>query len=240
MNIRNSLSFARHLVKTGAPLPVFAALVRTRLRGGGIHRRYDARADAFKAAASRGNFSTDWFTTRICHWLDAFARHPLPASPQVLEIGSWEGLSSLFILSTWPDARITCVDTWQGGAEHLRRFDLDAVERRFDANLAAYRDRITKFKGTSAAYFQSSPAKESFDFIYVDGSHVYADVLVDAFGSFDLLKPGGIMIFDDYLSNFWDKPDDTPAPAIHEMLAARRGGYDIVSAYWQLIIRKRD
>ena len=39
---------------------------------------------------------------------------------------------------------------------------------------------------------------ESFDIIYIDGSHAVNDVLEDAVLSFRLLKPEGILIFDDY------------------------------------------
>jgi predicted O-methyltransferase YrrM len=42
-----------------------------------------------------------------------------------------------------------------------------------------------------------------FDFIYVDGSHQAPDVLCDAVMSFRLLRPGGIIAFDDYL---WQEP----------------------------------
>ena len=38
-----------------------------------------------------------------------------------------------------------------------------------------------------------------FDLIYIDGSHQASDVLVDAILSFELLKLGGVMIFDDYI-----------------------------------------
>ena len=40
-----------------------------------------------------------------------------------------------------------------------------------------------------------------FDLIYIDGSHQASDVLVDAIMSFELLKLGGVMIFDDYIWN---------------------------------------
>ena len=47
----------------------------------------------------------------------------------------------------------------------------------------------------------------SFDLVYVDGSHLAADVLQDAVLSFRLLRSGGLLIFDDYL---WI--DDPGAP----------------------------
>ena len=38
----------------------------------------------------------------------------------------------------------------------------------------------------------------AFDFIYIDGSHMRVDVLLDAVLAWQLLKPGGIMALDDY------------------------------------------
>ena len=39
---------------------------------------------------------------------------------------------------------------------------------------------------------------ETYDIIYIDGSHATSDVLEDAVLSYRLLKPGGLLIFDDY------------------------------------------
>ena len=39
---------------------------------------------------------------------------------------------------------------------------------------------------------------EKYNLIYNDGSHHSDDVIVDAFKAFEMLKVGGIMIFDDY------------------------------------------
>ena len=38
-----------------------------------------------------------------------------------------------------------------------------------------------------------------FDLIYVDGSHQASDVLTDSIMAFQLLRVGGVMMFDDYL-----------------------------------------
>jgi len=37
-----------------------------------------------------------------------------------------------------------------------------------------------------------------FDFIYIDGSHQAPDVITDACMAWQLLKTGGIILFDDY------------------------------------------
>ncbi len=233
---RRALRSLRHLWRTRAPWPVYVALVATRMRASGIRRRFGPRRAAFEAVARKHDFSTDWFIPRLCDWMAVFERHPLPGSAEILEIGSWEGMSALFMLTTWPDARLTCVDTWQGGV--VRNGGEGASEARFDANTAGHHGRVTKFRGMSSAFFAASPAGARFDFVYVDGSHQYADVLGDSFAGFDALKPGGIMIFDDYLMSPYDGKSDCPAPAINRLLYERRGRYELVAVYWQLVIRK--
>ena len=47
----------------------------------------------------------------------------------------------------------------------------------------------------------SIPNKK-FDFIYIDGSHYYDDVLNDAVNSFNALKENSYILFDDYNWNF--------------------------------------
>ena len=41
-------------------------------------------------------------------------------------------------------------------------------------------------------------AGESFDLIYVDGSHLFEHVFIDAFYSLRLLREGGVVVYDDY------------------------------------------
>ena len=82
------------------------------------------------------------------------------------------------------------------------------VEARFDENvkLAIGTDRR---RGVSCGRSSSAPrsrlpdmiatGEAPFDLIYIDGSHTAADVLTDAVLAFQLLRVGGVMIFDDYL-----------------------------------------
>ncbi|MGE0668755.1 MAG: class I SAM-dependent methyltransferase [Sphingomonadales bacterium] len=238
MNVRRVIQSARFLARSSAPLPVIAAMIRDRIDAPRVRRRFGPRRSEFEAGLAGCDFSTDWFTSRLCHWLDMFERYPLPAGAEILEIGSWEGMSTLFMLSTWPDARITCVDTWEGGWVYRGTPQARDSEGRFDAHTARFADRITKFRGTSAAYFDAAAARDRFDFVYVDGSHGYADVLGDAFAGFEALKPGGIMLFDDYLMAPRDGVQDCPGPAVNRMLREKRGQYRVIAANWQLAIRK--
>jgi predicted O-methyltransferase YrrM len=175
-------------------------------------------------------FTTDWFSRFSDIWRQILARYP-PAT--MLEIGSWEGRATCFMIDTCGavrDIELHCIDTWAGGVEHAAD-EMADVERRFDANVALAASRAThavafhKHKARSAPALARMVAEgrgEHFDLIYVDGSHQAPDVLTDAVLAFQLLKVGGVIIFDDYL---WAmEPDgqqdfyNMPKPALDAFL----------------------
>jgi hypothetical protein len=98
-------------------------------------------------------------------------------------------------LLTNPDVRIVCVEPFERYPEV--DVDMSAVEERFDRNVAPHAPKVTKLKGSSRFVLRELPLA-SFGFAYVDGSHVASAVLMDATFVWDLLKPGGIVFFDDY------------------------------------------
>jgi hypothetical protein len=53
-----------------------------------------------------------------------------------------------------------------------------------------------------------------------------------------MLKIGGIMIFDDYLWQYYPKNINNPAAAINVFLKLKQGSYKVVRVYYQLIIEK--
>ena len=58
------------------------------------------------------------------------------------------------------------------------------------------------------------------DLIYVDGSHFAKDVLLDAALGFELLNPGGVMVFDDAVSwRYGDSIHDSPKQAVDAFIA---------------------
>jgi len=138
-------------------------------------------------------FTTDWFSGAI----DGIRRslHGIAVS-EILEIGSWEGKSACWFLDAFPQARITCVDTFQGSAEHAG-FDVESVKQRFYKNTATFGDRVIVREGESSKMLYGLEP-ESFDVVYVDASHTEQDTLVDLVLAFGLLKKGGVLLIDDY------------------------------------------
>jgi predicted O-methyltransferase YrrM len=198
-------------------------------------------------------FTKDWF-----HWAPEVWQQliPLvPANPKVMEIGSFEGRSTVWIAENMlGDAgELVCIDTWEGGEEHGAE-DMGTVEARFDHNRKTAMEAkgwnteyqyggqsIAKVKGTSYDVLASFAVDgdKDFDFIYIDGSHIAKDVLTDACMAWQLLKPKGLMVFDDYM---WGNPRDIlhrPKPAIDAFCNLFAEEAEIVHVGYQLVVRKK-
>src|SRR5262249_35787417 len=124
-------------------------------------------------------FATDWTTWHFPNWFKWLAPYR-DRKGRVLEIGTWEGRSAVFLLKYLPRARLGCVDTFEGSLEHHAADDaatfLPQVEQRFDANTAGFANRIEKIKGRSADVLpRLALSGHRFDIAYVDGSHRAAD-----------------------------------------------------------------
>ena len=224
MRVKSVLNALSLLSRTNTPPSVYLALAATVLRRGSMPRAGDIAAGA--------HFSADWTSSVVPYWLDAFKRTGREPE-RILEIGAYEGLTSQFLLTTFPQAQITCVDTWRGGDEVAASADIEA---NFDANMARFGGRVRKLKARSVEFLAGLGANERFDLIYVDGSHYVDDVLTDALQGFAHLSLGGLMIFDDYLWSMYEHPRDNPAAAINAFLRLKADQYRLVSAYYQIII----
>jgi len=111
---------------------------------------------------------------------------------RALEIGSFEGRSTAWWLDNLPIKDMTCVDTWEGSEEHSH-IDMTKVFENFKSNVG---DRVKWIKESSHTAIPKLEGE--FDFIYVDGSHMAKDVLLDGLLCDRILAKGGIILFDDY------------------------------------------
>jgi predicted O-methyltransferase YrrM len=235
------------LYKTEAPFSVYKSDYLTYLQRRHI-KKLAPKVDEFKKRLNDKEFSTDWFSSNIPQWNIAFQKTYTDFNKPIkaLEIGSFEGMSALYILETFPNCHLTCADTWKGAAEHHAKASPVFIENfstvvmsRFDFNLRVHEDRVTKFRGSSFQFLSTLDDDTFFDLIYIDGSHDSEDVIYDALMGFKHLIKGGIMIFDDYFcGDFYTKPMQNPAGAINYFLKIKQGEYRLISVYGQLIAQK--
>ncbi len=154
-----------------------------------------------------------------------------------LEVGCYEGGSAVWMLEnvlTHEESTLTCIDPflpWFGGEVSKKRF-LSNVK------LAGGADRTNLIIGYSQVELRKLPL-ESFDIVYIDGDHSAIAVLQDAVLSWPLLKPGGLVIFDDYAWQHSREPPLRPLMALDFFTEIYGPQAEIVHRDYQLILRKR-
>ncbi len=115
---------------------------------------------------------------------------------EVLEIGSGWGISASAIMQACEKTLLTTIDP---------RENLEEFNKRTEK----YKNRITRIIGRSGEN-PSNPKYHSknfkileklnkkYEFIYIDGSHEYKDVLYDLKNCLNLITPEGVIVLDDY------------------------------------------
>jgi len=186
-------------------------------------------------------FSQDWFT----HNTPTFEhiRTSIGSCQRILEIGCFEGRATCWMLSNMLDEHgfITCIDTFKGSVEHenLRISNLMDVHRDNYQEVCKKTQTVEVLKGRSTPMLALLiHENKTYDFIYVDGSHSARDVLTDACMAWELLKPGGVMLFDDYL--WMDMPNilDRPNMAIDQFVLMFGRELQLVALGYQLGVQK--
>ncbi len=177
-------------------------------------------------------FTSDWVSQHIFTWHQLLG--PIASKPGLcaIEIGSHEGRSACWWLEnvlTDGSSMLTCVDPWHDSA----------VERRFDLNIAdtGKLQQVQKWKFESRKAFHLMP-DSSLDFAYIDGWHEARDVLFDGLAVLPLLKPGGMLIFDDYEWNIAEMVTLPPKPGIDAFLTLCASEIVEIHRGWQIVVRK--
>ena len=132
----------------------------------------------------------------------------------ILEIGSWAGASTI----TWARAikdlglsgSLHCVDIWEpyfdlkvNPAEIYEQMnsaaEQDAIFQAFRNNISAagVEDMVTFTRGNSRDVLPKIDA-DSYQIIFIDASHLYADVYNDVVQAKRLVADGGILCGDDF------------------------------------------
>ncbi len=181
-------------------------------------------------------FSEDWFTTRLPYWVPLLEPYMGKPGVQYLEVGVYEGRSLMWMIDrvlTHPESHATGIDIYLNDAL------IENIEQ------SGAKNRVTLIVGLSQVALRELPL-ESYDVIYIDGSHMADDVLEDIVLSWRLLKPNGLMILDDYLytgsGDAGGSPTPAelrPRPAIDGFISAFRNSVEVVYKDYQLGIRKR-
>ena len=158
-----------------------------------------------------------------------------------LQLGAYKGDASVWMLDnilTEPSSMLVDVDTWAGSNEEVHKhIDFDQVWDYYQQRTAEY-PNLTVLRSTTIHALKNMPLCH-FDFIYIDADHTAVGVLLDAELSWESLKTGGIMAFDDFLwRERMDRNDLHPQPGILTFLDRHAGEFELLGQNWQLWLRK--
>jgi FkbM family methyltransferase len=202
-------------------------------------------ADLFTGKVTAPNFTRDWtqFTQAVLQRIRDGSL-AVPSTGDVLEVGVFEGRTTLDLLRTFPVCRVHCIDPWYDGpySSHLP-IDFTGQYGRFLSNVCGVPSkRLSIHRGLSDVVLPTLVG--SFRFAFIDGDHSAEAVYRDACNVWPLLQHGGLMLFDDYL---WDGmagvrlPDSQlPKPGIDKWLSEHTASGDasIESLGYQVLVRK--
>ncbi|MEG4939278.1 tetratricopeptide repeat protein [Microcoleus sp. F4-D5] len=181
-----------------------------------------------ECTAKNYQFTQDWFTHNIPIWQRHLQEFTGIADFQVVEIGSFQGMSACWLLDkilTHPTAKITCIDLY--------------FQEHFKGNIVktGAAERVIELEGYSQDLLVNLTA-EYYDIAYIDGCHKPTSALQDAILSWRLVKVGGLMIFDDYEFTFPDSPEQDTKIGIDVFLEMFGSQLEVVHKGYQLIVKK--
>ena len=145
--------------------------------------------------------------------------------PLVVEIGTWLGMTTKYLLDLRKDLRIITIDMFEGSKEHLENPEWKAIldaglMEQAQRNLWGYRKRcciIKNWSGLGLQYLSSKQIKPNL--IYIDGSHEYNYVYTDIVLSLIFFKDAIVC------------GDDVNWPGVKRALVDIREYEDITSIY---------
>jgi len=157
---------------------------------------------------------------------------------KILEIGCFEGLSSVFFADNFidnPNSSLTCVDPFFNTDNNDHSIFLqNGEEMNFDYNISKCKntDKITIYKITSDSFFENN--NKTYNFIYIDGCHEPDFIKRDMENSFKVLEKNGIMWMDDYCGGDGIKIKNI----MNNFLEKYNGQYEVIHSGYQLAIKK--
>ena len=180
---------------------------------------------------------------------------------EILEIGTYTGISLINILKNIPNAIGYGLDKWSnyyeksdGDTKMLKNIENLEVEKSFYKNIVSsnMNTRIFGIKGNSHDVLMNMiKDNKKFDLIYVDGSHSSIDTYMDCYLSFSILNKEGVMIIDDYLYNTGEesipilniKEDkniiyNSPHEGINKFLEKYKNEYQILNISYRVFLQK--
>lgn len=128
------------------------------------------------------------------HCCEADKLAELAVNREILEVGSYCGLSAWLMAITAKS--VTAVDTFGAATDGQRQTGGLTTLDAFKAATARFRN-VRYVVGTSEEVHRTG-VLGSFDFVFIDATHTYPEVLADINRWWPRVRPGGVMALHDY------------------------------------------
>jgi predicted O-methyltransferase YrrM len=168
------------------------------------------------------SFTEEWFRTESQEALAALGRSVLHLDGDIVEVGCWEGRSTVALANAVHPAKVHAVDTWQGSPDEISA-DL-AAQRNV---LHTFLDNIGELTGGNVAphvmgwreYFADH--RKPIRLIHIDAEHTYREVLDNITAVLPLIVSGGVIC-----------GDDVHHPPVQQAVFEALGGVSVTATLW--------
>jgi predicted O-methyltransferase YrrM len=183
----------------------------------------------------------DWFSKNIPVWQTIVKKID---KIKYLEIGSFEGRSTVFIAEQNNLYSITAVDPWEQGNTNdeisllvKSNYSAEKIFENFKHNIKLIKKpNINYIKNTSDKFFINN--ENNYNLIYIDGSHEASQVKKDFVNAFNCLEKSGILICDDFIWFLYNDITKNPMKAILECYDKYKKNLRILFLGHQIIFQK--
>lgn len=162
------------------------------------------------------SFTEDWYSSEQCTDLGRLQQETVGLKGDIIEIGCWEGKSTVHLANTCYPESLICNDTWLGNVaesvltkvEHATQRILK--ERDVYSKFIENMDKLTRGNYTVIKRDCIEWLREysgSIKFIHIDASHEYESAYETIQLALPKMVSGGIMCGDDYQSSHMGRAD---------------------------------
>ena len=144
----------------------------------------------------RPGFTEDWFGSASQKVLARLVKTVEDVPGLIVEVGSWEGRSTVALANAAYPRVVHAVDTWAGSPGEVSG-ELGAIRdvfRQWECNVAAFtRGNVVPFRMGWRDY----PLLEPIALAFIDAEHTYTEVKENVERFVPWMSPGGIICGDD-------------------------------------------
>jgi predicted O-methyltransferase YrrM len=154
------------------------------------------------------------------HWVLFCAISQVANVKKILEIGTFDGETTLLLSKIFPDSDIKTIDLPEADpifSKSYRR-DNDKYRKEFKTKQSKnLSDKKIEYIAKNS-FFIPAVVNQKFDLVWIDGGHLYPEVAWDICNSYHLCNPGGWLMCDDVMSDKYPYKDDDVSTESYQVL----------------------